>query len=470
MWLAAGEPGKALEWRSRPPTTNPTRPARRCWRSSCCRSSAEAEAIVTAVPGAPAGRDRGAAGLRARADASAALCRGGAAARSADADRAEPAGAVAHAGRAAPRAEAAARGRGRAEALHRAGAEAARTAGRVARRRSGRRSRRRPRARRRPGCCWRRPPSSAATARPPKRWLAQDRQPAARARRAGAPRVAAGAPGPGRAGARADPPRARAQRRTTRAPSCSPRRSCCASVKRWPTPTRCWLSAANKRFADDTDLLYEQAMLAEKLDRARRDGAAAAAGDRAQARHPACLQRARLFAGRSQRAPARGQDADPEGARSWRRASRSSPTAWAGSSTAWATATRRCKCCARPTPRGPTPRSPPIWARCCGPTASATKRAASGARRAGATPPTRCCGDAGAAAGRPVKAAARCACAARFRARSRCWPAAPALQTPHADGAQVLTGRLSVRVDAEPARALQRRVRTERQPRAARSA
>ena len=56
----------------------------------------------------------------------------------------------------------------------------------------------------------------------------------------------------------------------------------------------------------------------------------------AQAGLPPRLQRAGLFAGRSQRAPARGPAADPEGAR-LRRATHSSPTAWAGSSSAAAT-------------------------------------------------------------------------------------------------------------------------------------
>jgi Flp pilus assembly protein TadD len=36
-------------------------------------------------------------------------------------------------------------------------------------------------------------------------------------------------------------------------------------VKRWRRPTTCW--PASQRFPDDTDLLYEQAMMAEKLDR-----------------------------------------------------------------------------------------------------------------------------------------------------------------------------------------------------------
>ena len=39
----------------------------------------------------------------------------------------------------------------------------------------------------------------------------------------------------------------------------------------------------------------------------------------------------------------------------------------------------------------PDPRSAPISARCCGPWASATRRAASGAKPRVATPPTTCC-------------------------------------------------------------------------------
>ena len=145
------------------------------------------------------------------------------------------------------------------------------------------------------------------------------------------------------------------------------------------------LAQANKRFPDDTDLLYEQAMMAEKLDRLdemerllRR--VIALKPDH----HHAYNALGYSLADRKLRLP-EARDADPEGARADARASRSSPTAWAGSSTAWATARRRCACCAAPTRRGPTRRSPPTSARCCGASASATRRGASGARRARAT-------------------------------------------------------------------------------------
>ena len=97
-------------------------------------------------------------------------------------------------------------------------------------------------------------------------WLAQDRRPAARARGAGAPRLAAGAPGQARRGARADPrvPEQDARRRARQAA----RRGAAAARREalGATPTRCW-RRRNQRFPDDVDLLYEQAMMDEKLDR-----------------------------------------------------------------------------------------------------------------------------------------------------------------------------------------------------------
>jgi hypothetical protein len=69
--------------------------------------------------------------------------------------------------------------------------------------------------------------------------------------------------------------RAPERKPATRAPSCWPRPACCARSSAGQTPTRCWARAA-QRFPDDPDLLYEQAMVAEKLDRPGRHGAAAA--------------------------------------------------------------------------------------------------------------------------------------------------------------------------------------------------
>ena len=101
----------------------------------------------------------------------------------------------------------------------------------------------------------------------------------------------------------------------------------------------------------------------------------------------------------------------------------------------------------RPTSRGPTPRSPRTSARCCGSAASATRPAASGARRATATAPTTCCarrwpgcgwicdasrGRAGAAAG--------CGAAGGLRVGAHRRRAPPPGET--------LAGRLAVRVDA----------------------
>ena len=76
-------------------------------------------------------------------------------------------------------------------------------------------------------------------------------------------------------------------------------------AKQWAEADKV-LAAANKAFPNDTDLLYEQAMVVEKLEQRRGDGAAAAPGDRAQAEPSPCLQRPRLFARRAQAPPARG--------------------------------------------------------------------------------------------------------------------------------------------------------------------
>ena len=63
------------------------------------------------------------------------------------------------------------------------------------------------------------------------------RQPAARARGADAARLAAGAPGQGARGARTDAHACPSATPTTRAPSCSPKRRCCATSSSGPRPT-----------------------------------------------------------------------------------------------------------------------------------------------------------------------------------------------------------------------------------------
>ena len=63
----------------------------------------------------------------------------------------------------------------------------------------------------------------------------------------------------------ADPPRARADRRDARAKLLA-EAQLLRDAKLWAEADEV-LAQANQAFPDDTDLLYEQAMLAEKLDR-----------------------------------------------------------------------------------------------------------------------------------------------------------------------------------------------------------
>ena len=51
-----------------------------------------------------------------------------------------------------------------------------------------------------------------------------------------------------------------------RAPSTSPRRELLRDAKQWAEADKV-LAAANQAFPNDTDLLYEQAMVVEKLER-----------------------------------------------------------------------------------------------------------------------------------------------------------------------------------------------------------
>ena len=113
------------------------------------------------------------------------------------------------------------------------------------------------------------------------------------------------------------------------------------------------LAAANQRFPNDADLLYEQSMMSEKLNRLdEMEQLLRRVIELKPDHHHAYNALGYSLAERNVRLP-EAQVADPEGARAAARASRSSPTAWAGSSTAWATATRRCACCAAPTTARP---------------------------------------------------------------------------------------------------------------------
>ena len=66
------------------------------------------------------------------------------------------------------------------------------------------------------------------------------------------------------------------------------------------------LGSANQRFADDADLMYEQAMMAEKIDRLDEMERLLRRVIETQARQRARPQCAGLFTGRPRPAPARG--------------------------------------------------------------------------------------------------------------------------------------------------------------------
>ena len=141
------------------------------------------------------------------------------------------------------------------------------------------------------------------------------------------------------------------------------------------------LAQANQTFPDDADLLYEQAMMAEKLDRIDEMERLLRRVIEIKPDHQHAYNALGYsLAERNLRLPE--ARALIQKALELARASRSSPTAWAGSSTASATATRRSACCAAPTSRGPIPRSPPTWARCCGSHGQTRRSPARPARRA----------------------------------------------------------------------------------------
>jgi tetratricopeptide (TPR) repeat protein len=139
------------------------------------------------------------------------------------------------------------------------------------------------------------------------------RQPAARARGAGAACVAARAPGQDQGSARTDP----------QGPEQSPsdaRAKLLAETellreRKMYAEAEQVMAQASKAFPDDTDLLYEQAMLNEKLDRVDEMERLLRRVIAAQARPPARLQRARLLARGSQDPPCPKRAPDPEGAR-----------------------------------------------------------------------------------------------------------------------------------------------------------
>ena len=176
----------------------------------------------------------------------------------------------------------------------------------------------------------------------------------------------------------------------TRAPSCWPRRRCCATSSNGARPTTV-LARTSEQYPERRRRALRAVDDGREAGPGRRHGAAAAQGDRAQAGSPACLQRARLLARRSQHPPRRGEDLDP---------------ACAGPRTRRAVHHRQPglgRVPHGPSRRGAAPAAPGLrgaarhrdrartWARCCGSPASARRPSASGTRRAVATTPTTCC-------------------------------------------------------------------------------
>ena len=161
-------------------------------------------------------------------------------------------------------------------------------------------------------------------------------------------------------------------------------------VKRW-TDAHAVLVSANQRFPDDADLLYEQAMMAEKLSRIdEMERLLRRVIEIKPDHHHAYNALGYSLADRSQRLP--------EAQSLIKKALELAPgDPFITDSLGWVEyppgqpRRGRCGCCAWPTRRGPTRRSPRTWAKCCGSAARATMRAESGAKAASAMPPTRCC-------------------------------------------------------------------------------
>ena len=124
---------------------------------------------------------------------------------------------------------------------------------------------------------------------------------------------------------------------------------------------------------DSADLLYDVAMVAEKLDRLDEVESRLEAADRAQAGQRAGAQRARIHAGRPHAAHGRGHEADRTGACA--RARRPVHPRQHGLGAFPARQSRRVREVPPPRSRRPTRtlRLRRTWARCSGPRASATR-------------------------------------------------------------------------------------------------
>jgi tetratricopeptide (TPR) repeat protein len=161
-------------------------------------------------------------------------------------------------------------------------------------------------------------------------------------------------------------------------------------VKQW-SEAYAVLQAANQRFPNDADLLYEQAMMAEKIDQLdameallrqvivlKPDHAHAynALGYSLADRNLRLAEAKQLIERALQLAPGDPFITDSLGWVEFRLGNRDEALRLLRQAYAR---------------RGPTPRSAPTWARCCGPWASTTKRGASGPKPAAATPATTCC-------------------------------------------------------------------------------
>ena len=216
------------------------------------------------------------------------------------------------------------------------------------------------------------------------------------------------------------------------------------------------MAQANKTFPDDTDLLYEQAMLDEKLDRMDEMERLLRRVIALKPDHPARLQRARLLVRRAQDPPAGSARADQEGARA--EPGRAVDHRQHGLGRVPARPSRRGDppAARAPTRRAPTRRSPPTWARSSGAPASPRKRAASSATPARATRRTTSCAKRWrGCASTCDPARPRAAPLARRAARSslacsapRCSPPAPRCRpAPAAAPAETLSGRLALRVE-----------------------
>ncbi len=137
-------------------------------------------------------------------------------------------------------------------------------------------------------------------------------------------------------------------------------------VKRWQDAATV-LAAASQRFADDTDLIYEQAMVEEKLDRLPEMERLLRRVIALKPDHPhAHNALGYSLADRGLRLR-RGPQPDPARAGAVARRPLHHRQPGLGGIPPRQPRAKRCACCARPMPHGPTPRLPPTWARCCGP-------------------------------------------------------------------------------------------------------